>query len=92
MTVRSFKALLMPKVPPPPPERDTMTAAQSHIHQLGEESSVWFKLTPLLKGPANPLTILMTMAERYGGVIPVNNRSEERRVGKECRSRWSPYH
>ena len=23
--------------------------------------------------------------------IPVK-RSEERRVGKECRSRWSPYH
>ena len=22
----------------------------------------------------------------------VNKRSEERRVGKECRSRWSPYH
>ena len=22
----------------------------------------------------------------------VVNRSEERRVGKECRSRWSPYH
>ena len=22
----------------------------------------------------------------------VTNRSEERRVGKECRSRWSPYH
>ena len=22
----------------------------------------------------------------------VNIRSEERRVGKECRSRWSPYH
>src|SRR3712207_5039312 len=22
----------------------------------------------------------------------VNERSEERRVGKECRSRWSPYH
>ena len=21
-----------------------------------------------------------------------NHRSEERRVGKECRSRWSPYH
>ena len=35
-----------------------------------------------------------------GGVRPVivvsnnkaNTRSEERRVGKECRSRWSPYH
>src|SRR5258707_9154673 len=23
---------------------------------------------------------------------PVAPRSEERRVGKECRSRWSPYH
>src|SRR5256886_7656760 len=23
---------------------------------------------------------------------PVGGRSEERRVGKECRSRWSPYH
>ena len=22
----------------------------------------------------------------------INERSEERRVGKECRSRWSPYH
>ena len=22
----------------------------------------------------------------------LNHRSEERRVGKECRSRWSPYH
>ena len=27
-------------------------------------------------------------------VFPNNlvHRSEERRVGKECRSRWSPYH
>ena len=24
--------------------------------------------------------------------IAINTRSEERRVGKECRSRWSPYH
>src|SRR2546430_10787173 len=28
-------------------------------------------------------------AERLGFV---GHRSEERRVGKECRSRWSPYH
>src|SRR2546425_13349369 len=27
-----------------------------------------------------------------GGVAPPLARSEERRVGKECRSRWSPYH
>ena len=25
-------------------------------------------------------------------VIKKLERSEERRVGKECRSRWSPYH
>src|SRR2546425_13272241 len=25
-------------------------------------------------------------------VLADNARSEERRVGKECRSRWSPYH
>ena len=24
--------------------------------------------------------------------LPMTGRSEERRVGKECRSRWSPYH
>ena len=24
--------------------------------------------------------------------IGARSRSEERRVGKECRSRWSPYH
>src|SRR5574337_1307725 len=27
-----------------------------------------------------------------GGFRMGNTRSEERRVGKECRSRWSPYH
>ena len=26
------------------------------------------------------------------GKINPQDRSEERRVGKECRSRWSPYH
>ena len=25
-------------------------------------------------------------------LMDMNFRSEERRVGKECRSRWSPYH
>src|SRR2546426_4694263 len=27
-----------------------------------------------------------------GESVPLHRRSEERRVGKECRSRWSPYH
>ena len=29
---------------------------------------------------------------RQIGVEGIVTRSEERRVGKECRSRWSPYH
>ena len=28
----------------------------------------------------------------FGGIERAKERSEERRVGKECRSRWSPYH
>src|SRR3712207_7144769 len=33
------------------------------------------------------------LAERHlGAELLVVGRSEERRVGKECRSRWSPYH
>ena len=28
----------------------------------------------------------------FDSVASWNGRSEERRVGKECRSRWSPYH
>ena len=34
------------------------------------------------------------MVQRYGDFVLYEPplRSEERRVGKECRSRWSPYH
>ena len=28
----------------------------------------------------------------FDGLERFQGRSEERRVGKECRSRWSPYH
>src|SRR5689334_2629620 len=38
---------------------------------------------PIARGTINSLT-------RQGP--PDVQRSEERRVGKECRSRWSPYH
>ena len=35
--------------------------------------------------PAGYVNLIMTF-------IAFIHRSEERRVGKECRSRWSPYH
>src|SRR2546429_8504176 len=33
-----------------------------------------------------------TVTIEYVGFTTSSKRSEERRVGKECRSRWSPYH
>ena len=45
-----------------------------------------FHLVPRLTAAQNielPLTL---------DGLPPEKRSEERRVGKECRSRWSPYH
>src|SRR5260221_10572434 len=38
----------------------------------------------------NVYVILLIIATLWLGLIGL--RSEERRVGKECRSRWSPYH
>ena len=42
-------------------------------------------ITMLLEGTRD--TLYMTLVSTFFGY-----RSEERRVGKECRSRWSPYH
>ncbi len=54
-----------------------MNAVDVQAQLLGEEESVWFKLTPLLKGNTdNPMRIMCQMAERYGPVIPVNMGSE----------------
>ena len=45
-------------------------------------------LVPLPQG----LTLAQSMAIGTAGYTAMLARSEERRVGKECRSRWSPYH
>src|SRR3989449_4022022 len=37
-------------------------------------------------------TLKLLARERPHLVALTGDRSEERRVGKECRSRWSPYH
>src|SRR3989338_1620353 len=38
--------------------------------------------------PVGSLIFLVTQRIGWGKPVPVNPRSEERRVGKECRSRW----
>ena len=45
-----------------------------------------------LKDPAYLFEVSWEVCNKVGGIHTVISRSEERRVGKECRSRWSPYH
>ena len=47
----------------------------------GAFHSIWTMKTPFIGGLCN-----------CGRDNCISMRSEERRVGKECRSRWSPYH
>ena len=52
-----------------------MSVAYSHDHGLGDEQSVWFKLTPLMN-QENPMQVLMRLADKYGGIIPVNLKNQ----------------
>src|ERR1039457_296992 len=51
-------------------------------------------LVSIPDGTARPLHYCTACADESKPLCPVcdEHRSEERRVGKECRSRWSPYH
>src|SRR5256885_15567678 len=46
------------------------------------------KPSAIAKTAINPIT----RCRKEDGPCALLRRSEERRVGKECRSRWSPYH
>src|ERR687891_2320443 len=47
-----------------------------------------------VRGASVKISMLSEEQRKYGVIAASagNHRSEERRVGKECRSRWSPYH
>ena len=57
---------------------------------------IQIKLTGLDKASAEVVEAthrgILTGLEAAGVEAVGEVRSEERRVGKECRSRWSPYH
>src|SRR3989454_12463103 len=45
-----------------------------------------------IEEPELALPIAQDVGLQIGELADLADRSEERRVGKECRSRWSPYH
>ena len=45
-----------------------------------------------IAGPDGELALSIPTVKPDTLKCPMKDRSEERRVGKECRSRWSPYH
>ena len=50
-------------------------------------------LTPAAAEFVTPLTLQAISGNAVSqSLLDPQARSEERRVGKECRSRWSPYH
>src|SRR5256886_7060843 len=63
----------------------------AHSGRKGSTKPPWLggKKVPPEEGGWEPVA---PSAEPFDKDYPRPGRSEERRVGKECRSRWSPYH
>ena len=61
---------------------DTTTWNFGNIQEVGGKVSHTFHFTNMHTSPVVIEEVISTCG----------CRSEERRVGKECRSRWSPYH
>src|SRR2546430_5986401 len=67
---------------PHPSRSCCLELARNNSDRPGPRNSVALQLA----GVARPVR------EIFPGKAKRRDRSEERRVGKECRSRWSPYH
>src|SRR5256885_7325753 len=50
---------------------------------------IWVRDSKVLSRSILPISLRNAVCASW---LIANMRSEERRVGKECRSRWSPYH
>src|SRR2546430_17637232 len=61
-----------------------LKSSETDLAELRAASQRPYARYPVIYDLENPWGILMPHIARV--------RSEERRVGKECRSRWSPYH
>src|SRR3712207_4273757 len=84
--------------------RNVSAEEQAGQVDLVKRSEAGMVTNPFTCSPDNTLAEVDALSARYrisgapvvdddGALVGiVTNRSEERRVGKECRSRWSPYH
>src|SRR5258708_39635479 len=71
--------------------RSAASAAQAVDHVGESVASALSSIAENLRGRANSMRD--EVAKIGGDAAKLGDqRSEERRVGKECRSRWSPYH
>src|SRR2546430_9104350 len=71
--------------------------ARVHLKDFLAPGEVRRRHEHLAVEPPGPKQRLVEILEPVGGahdhdLLAPLERSEERRVGKECRSRWSPYH
>ena len=64
---------------------DTCAGCHNEIHES-------WTLGPHGQALSDPVFAKAWSEQGEPGACLVCHRSEERRVGKECRSRWSPYH
>ena len=60
-------------------------------HSIGLAQVVFQSVTHMAPAAAVAYSIYISVPYSRQA-LPLSVRSEERRVGKECRSRWSPYH
>src|SRR3989442_8481862 len=67
---------------------NTMSSEQIRQERIGKDGKIKSSLDQRFQ------YLLLARSEKLGMALEEyrTNRSEERRVGKECRSRWSPYH
>ena len=74
-------------------KKQTIDQIVDRIMELPERTKLQL-LAPVVRGRKGEHVKLLEDAKKSGYVrVRVDGiRSEERRVGKECRSRWSPYH
>src|SRR2546421_7420893 len=71
---------------------DLTAAATVSVRSVVPKSSVFFPVHLAVRRCApRPLLLLYSGRGKFSRERDPH-RSEERRVGKECRSRWSPYH